>query len=143
MVRLYYISIILLLISCNAKKTSSTRIIERDTLRSVSDKYVSKPIKSTFYFPDICDTTGVYRRFKQTETSGENKAKISFRDNALFIDLMTGLSERKTDTIIDIKYKEKEVEVEVVRYKTPLWMWIALIFSVLINVILLRFTFFR
>lgn len=112
-------------------------------MRSVSDKYVSKPIKSTFYFPDICDTTGVYRRFKQTETSGENKAKISFRDNALFIDLMTGLSERKTDTIIDIKYKEKEVEVEVVRYKTPLWMWIALIFSVLINVILLRFTFFR
>ena len=138
-----YILIIFLLVSCNAKKTSTTRIIERDTLRTASVKYVSKPIQSTFYFPDICDTTGVYRRFKQSETSGENSANISFRDNALFLELMTGKSEKKTDTIIKYKYKEKEVDNLIVRYKTPFWVWVGLIFSILINFILLRFTFFR
>ena len=143
MVRLLYILIILSLISCNAKKTSTTKIVERDTLRSASTKYVSRPIKSTFYFPDICDTTGVYRRFKQTETSGENKANISFRDNALFLELLTGQSEKKTDTIYKYVYRGKQVSDDELRYKTPFWMWVALFLSILINVILLRFTFFK
>jgi hypothetical protein len=143
MVRAIYILIILLLVSCTAKKTSTTRIIERDTLRTASAKYISKPIKSTFYFPDICDTTGVYRRFKQMETSGENSANISFRDNALFLELMTGQSENKTDTIVKYVYRGNDQLEKVVKYKTPLWMWVALILSILINIILLRFTFFR
>ena len=139
----FILLILLFLSSCTAKKTTTERTIQRDTLQTSSFKYVSQPISTTLQINDICDSLGNIRPFKQLETSGQNKASVRTENNTLFLDLITGLSEKKEDTKKEIQYIEIEKEVEIVRYKTPLWIWLALISSILINIILLRFTFFR
>ena len=138
-----YLLIIFLLVGCTAKKTTTERTIQRDTLQTSSFKYVSQPISTSIVIDEICDDYGKPRAFKQLETSGSNSAKVRTENNTLVLDLFTGLSEKKTDTIYKSVYKDRVKEVDKVRYKTPLWMWLALVSSILINIILLRFTFFR
>lgn len=135
---------LVVLFSCTAKKTTTSTKTKIDSLRTSNFEYVSKPIETTIYFPDLCDTlTGKPRKFKQTESSGTNKAKVSFENNSLLIDLLTAESKTKIDTIIEYRYRDKVVKVDKLRYKKPLWMWVTIIFSILVNLILLRFTFFR
>ena len=135
--------LLFLLISCTAKKTTTERTVQRDTLQISSFKYVSQPISTSIVIDELCDDYGKPRAFKQLETSGENKASVRTENNTLILDLITGLSQTKTDTIYKSVYNNRDKEVDELRYKTPLWMWLALISSILINIILLRFTFFR
>ena len=135
---------LIMLVGCTAKKTTTTTEIKKDSLRTSNFEYVSKPIETTIYFPDLCDTiTGKPRKFEQFESSGKNKARLSSFKSGILVNLETAESKTKIDTIIRYKYRDKVVEVDKVKYKTPLWMYLTIIFLTLINVILLRFTFFR
>ena len=133
-----YLIIIFLLLSCTAKKTTTERTVQRDTLQTKSFKYVSQPISTSIVIDEICDDYGKPRAFKQLESSGENKASVRTENNMLVLDLVTGLSQKKEDTKKEIQYIEIEKEVEIVRYKTPLWMWLALIFSIIVNIFFIR-----
>jgi hypothetical protein len=132
----------LLLIGCTAKKETVTRDIQKDSLVTKSYQYVSQPISTTITIDDICDSiTGKPRKFAQVESSGLNKANISITDNKLNIDLLTGLSESKGDTIYVYRYKDRVKTEEVVRYKTSWTHWLAHFISILILLILLKFRF--
>ena len=133
-----YLILIFILLGCTAKKTTTERTIQRDTLQTSSIKYISQPISTSIVIDEICDDYGKPRAFKKLETSGENKASVRTENNTLVLDLVTGLSEKKEETKKEIQYIEIEKEVEIVRYKTPLWMWLALIFSILINIFFIR-----
>ena len=133
-----YLLIIFLLVGCTAKKTTTERTIQRDTLQTKSFKYVSQPISTSIVIDEICNDYGKPRAFKQLETSGSNSAKVRTENNKLVLDLITGLSQTKTDTIYKSVYKDRVKEVDKVRYKTPLWMWLALIFSVIVNIFFIR-----
>ena len=130
--------LILLLIGCTSKKTTTERTTQRDTLQTKSFKYVSQPISTSIVIDEICDDYGKPRVFKQLESSGENKASVRTENNRLVLDLVTGLSQNKTDTIYKSVYKDRLKEVDKVRYKTPLWMWLALIFSIIVNIFFIR-----
>ena len=132
-----YLIFIILLSSCTAKKTTTERITQKDTLQTSSLRYVSQPISTTIQINDICDTLGRVKPFSQLETSGLNKANIRTENNTLYLDLITGLSEIKTDTIKEVKYRDRVKEVDVLRYKTPFWMWVTIILSLTLNAVLI------
>ena len=129
--------ILILFSSCTAKKTTTERITKKDTLQTTSLRYVSQPITTTIQINDICDSLGRVKPFSQLETSGQNKANIRTENNTLYLDLITGLSEFKTDTIKEVKYRYRVKEVDVLRYKTPLWMWVTIVISIALNGVLI------
>jgi hypothetical protein len=129
----------LLLLGCKSKETTLERTKTSDTLITKSFKYVSQPIQTTITIDEICDSLGNVRKFTQVETSGTNKAKVTTKDNQLFIDLLTAKSETKTDTIYKTEYVDVYKDKEIVKYKTPLWMWLTIICLSLLILLLLRF----
>ena len=133
-----WVFLILLLIGCTAKKTTTERTVQRDTLQTKSFKYVSQPISTSIVIDELCDDYGKPRAFKKLESSGENKASVRTENNSLVLDLVTGLSQTKTDTIYKSVYNDSAKEVDELRYKPPLWMWLALIFSIFVNIFFIR-----
>ena len=110
-----------------------------DLLISVSLEYVSKPIETKYTFSIECDSLGNVKEIKTFESSGLNSASVKLKNNQLDLRLLTGISERKTDTIYMTKSVDKFKTVDLVRYKTPLWMWLTIISLVLVIILLLRF----
>jgi hypothetical protein len=122
---------------CTAKKTSTSERTEKETFIQKSYDYVSQPIQTTLFIDDICRDTIARNVFK--EVSGSNSASISKDEKGrLRMDLITGLSRVKTDTIYVDRFVEIDNSVEVVRYKTPLWHWFAHIVAILLIFILLK-----
>jgi len=130
---------LLLLLGCKAKETTVERTQTSDTLISKSFDYVSKPIETKYTFSIECDSLGNVKEIKTFESSGLNSASVKLKNNQLDLRLLTGISERKTDTIYMTKSVDKFKTVDLVRYKTPLWMWLTIISLVLVIILLLRF----
>lgn len=130
------------LLGCKSKEKTVERTKQSDTLITKSLDYVSQPIQTTITIDEICDTLGTLRNFRQIETSGSNKAKVYTKDNTLNIDLLTGLSRFKTDTIYKTEFKDVYRDREIIRYKTPFWMWITII-GLSLTVILLVYILFK
>jgi hypothetical protein len=123
---------------CTAKKTTTSERTEKETFVQRSYNYVSQPIQTTLFIDDICRDTIARDVFK--EVSGSNSASISKDDKGrLRMDLITGLSRVKTDTIYVDRFIEVDNSVELVRYKTPFWHWWAHIVAILLIFILWRF----
>jgi hypothetical protein len=131
--------IFFLLIGCKAKETTVERTQTSDTLITKSFEYVSQPIETNYTFSIECDSLGNVKEIKTFESSGLNSASVKLENNQLDLRLITGMSQSKTDTIYKTKYKDKYKTNDVVRYKTPLWMWLTIIFLVLVIILLLRF----
>ena len=135
----YILLVILLLSSCKAKETTVERTQTSDTLISKSFEYVSQPIETNYSFSIECESLGNVKEKKTFESSGLNSASVQLKNNQLDLRLLTGVSERKTDTIYMTKSVDKFKTVDLVRYKTPLWMWLTIISLVLVIILLLRF----
>ena len=116
--------LILLVLGCNAKKSTTERTITSDTLRTVRLDYKSKPIETNYTIDLICDTiTGKVKPINVGNTSGNNYANLIIENNQLKAKLRTGESQYKIDTIYRTQFKDVYKDREVVRYKTPLWHW--------------------
>ena len=131
--------IFFLLIGCKAKETTVERTQTSDTLISKSFEYVSQPIETNYTFSIECDSLGNVKEIKTFESSGLNSASVQLKNNQLDLRLITGMSQSKTDTIYRTQFKDKFKTVDLVRYKTPLWMWLTIISLVLVIILLLRF----
>jgi hypothetical protein len=131
--------IFFLLIGCKAKETTVERTQTSDTLISKSFEYVSQPIETNYSFSIECDSLGNVKEIKTFESSGLNSASVKLKNNQLDLRLLTGMSQSKTDTIYRTQFKDKFKTVDLVRYKTPLWMWLTIISLVLVIILLLRF----
>ena len=131
--------IFFLLIGCKAKETTVERTRTSDTLITKSFEYVSKPIETNYSFSIECDSLGNVKEIKTFESSGLNSASVKLENNQLDLRLITGMSQSKTDTIYMNKSVDKFKTVDLIRYKTPLWMWLTIISLVLVIILLLRF----
>ena len=131
--------IFFLLIGCKAKETTVKRTQTSDTLITKSFEYVSQPIETNYSFSIECDSLGNVKEIKTFESSGLNSASVQLKNNQLDLRLLTGISQSKTDTIYRTEFKDKFKTVDLVRYKTPLWMWLTIISLVLLIILLLRF----
>ena len=135
----HYILIILVLFSCKAKETTIEHTKQSDTLITKSFNYKSKPITTNYDIELECDSLGNIRQVDFKEISGQNKASISIKKNKLLASLKTGVSETKVDTIYKTEFKDVYRDKEIIRYKTPLWLWLTIICLSLIILLLLRF----
>ena len=131
--------IFFLLIGCKAKETTVERTRTSDTLITKSFDYVSKPIETNYSFSIECDSLGNVKEIKTFESSGLNSASVKLKNNQLDLRLLTGISQSKTDTIYMTKSVDKFKTVDLVRYKTPLWMWLTIISLILLIILLLKF----
>ena len=131
--------ILFLLLGCKAKETTVERTQTSDTLISKSFEYVSKPIETKYTFPIECDSMGNVKEIKTFESSGLNSASVQLKNNQLDLRLLTGISQSKTDTIYRTQFKDVLKTSDVVRYKTPLWMWLTIISLILLIILLLKF----
>jgi len=131
--------ITLLLLGCKAKETTVERTQTSDTLISKSFEYVSKPIETKYTFSIECDSLGNVKEIQTFESSGLNSASVKLKNNQLDLRLLTGMSQSKTDTIYKAKKKDSLKSKDLVRYKTPLWMWLTIISLVLFIILLFRF----
>ena len=131
--------IFFLLIGCKAKETTVKRTQTSDTLITKSFEYVSQPIETNYSFSIECDSLGNVKEIKTFESSGLNSASVKLENNQLDLRLITGMSQSKTDTIYRTQFKDKFKTVDLIRYKTPLWMWLTIISLVLVIILLLRF----
>lgn len=147
MKKLFYISFIsfmffILLIGCRSKKESFESQTIKDSIVTKSFEYVSQPISTQITIDQICDTlTGKLRNFNQVESSGQNQANVSTKDNKLFIDLFTGLSQRKNEDTYSGKEKIVVKKVEVIKYRVPTWSWMLHIASLVFLLIVLYLIF--
>ena len=131
--------IFFLLIGCKAKETTVERTQTSDTLITKSFEYVSQPIETNYSFSIECDSLGNVKEIKTFESSGANSTSVKLKNNQLDLRLITGISQSKVDTIYKTKYKDVLKTSDVVRYKTPLWMWITIILQTLVIILLFRF----
>jgi len=131
--------ILFLLLGCKAKETTVERTQTSDTLISKSFEYVSKPIETKYTFSIECDSMGNVKEIKTFESFGLNSASVQLKNNQLDLRLLTGISQSKTDTIYVSKSVDKFKTVDLVRYKTPLWMWLTIISLILLIILLLKF----
>ena len=131
--------IFFILIGCKAKETTVERTQTSDTLISKSFEYVSKPIETKYTFSIECDSMGNVKEIKTFESSGLNSASVQLKNNQLDLRLLTGISQSKTDTIYVSKSVDKFKTIDLVRYKTPLWMWLTIISLILLIILLLKF----
>ena len=129
-----YLMLSIILIGCNAKKKVITKEVQKDSISTRSFEYVSQPINTQIVIDELCDSLGNVRPFKKAEISGNNSVKVNTKDNKLYLDLLTGISQVKTDTIYEYKYRDKVLTKEVLRYKTPFWIYPT--FALLIGIIL-------
>jgi|AntDeeMinimDraft_6_1070357.scaffolds.fasta_scaffold09495_4 hypothetical protein len=139
MVRYKTFLLIILLFGCKAKETTVERTRTSDTLITKSFDYVSQPIETNYSFSIECDSLGNVKEIKTFESSGANSTSVNLQNNQLDLRLLTGLSRVKTDTIYKTKYKDVLKTSDVVRYKTPIWMWITIILQTLVIILLFRF----
>ena len=132
--------------SCVAKKSTiehKERIV-KDTIYTETIKTVFKDVKQTLYVDSPCDSVGVLKQFEKTIVTPKAIIKLYNDKGSIKVDV-------NIDSIIDLKvsefksnYKSKieTKEVEIVRYRYPLWLILTALFSVLLNILVLKSKFF-
>jgi len=139
------IVILLLLTSCTAKKvvTQTKEVIVNDTIILTKDRVVTKAVNDTILIESPCDSLGILKPFKQRLKTAQGQITIQSKNNALeatinLDSIVQSIEKRYESKIVDAKEKSDTLKV---KYKTPLWLVLSLIFSVVVNVLLLRIKF--
>ncbi len=147
MKRLIYLLAFSLFFSCATKKTITEfkEIVVKDTITEFKDRIVTKAITDTLFVENPCDSLGLLKDFKQTINTGS--AKIVLENKKGNIQATVNIDSLVNSKIAVFKsnYKtEKEyVDKEVIKWKTPFWIIICLLISAILNVVLLRISFFK
>ena len=141
----YSIIILLLFTSCTAKKivTQTKEVIVNDTIILTKDRIVTKAVNDTILIESPCDSLGILKPFKQRLKTAQGQITIQSKNNALeatinLDSIVQSIEKRYESKIVDAKEKSDTLKV---KYKTPLWLVLSLIFSVVVNVLLLRIKF--
>ena len=139
----YSIVILLLFTSCTAKKviTKSEKVIVNDTIILTKDRIVTKAVNDTILIDSPCDSTGILKPFKQRLKTAQGEITIQSKNNVLeatinLDSIVQSIEKRYESRVVDTVQKSDTLKV---KYKTPVWLVLSLVFSVIINVLLLRF----
>ena len=139
----YSIVILLLFTSCTAKKviTKSEKVIVNDTIILTKDRIVTKAVNDTILIKSPCDSLGILKPFKERLKTAQGEITIQSKNNVLeatinLDSIVQSIEKRYESKTVDTKEKSNTLKV---KYKTPLWLVLSLVFSVIINVLLLRF----
>lgn len=147
MKNLLYIFLLVLISSCATKKTITEykEVIVKDTITTFKDRIVTKPIRDTLLVESPCDSLGILKNFKQTINTGSAKVVIENKNGNIQATVNIDSLVNKRIEVFKSNYKrEKEHKSqEIIKWKTPFWMWICIVVSVVLNVVLLKLLFFK
>ena len=139
----YSIVILLLFTSCTAKKivTQTKKVVVNDTIILTKDRIVTKAVNDTILIDSPCDSLGILKPFKQRLKTAQGEITIQSKNNVLeatinLDSIVQSIEKRYESKTVDTKEKSDTLKV---KYKTPLCLVLSLVFSVIINVLLLRF----
>jgi 16S rRNA C967 or C1407 C5-methylase (RsmB/RsmF family) len=139
----YSIVILLLFTSCTAKKivTQTKEVVVNDTIILTKDRIVTKAVNDTILIDSPCDSLGILKPFKERLKTAQGEITIQSKNNVLqatinLDSIVQSIQKRYESKTVDTKEKSDTLKV---KYKTPLWLVLSLVFSVLLNVLLLRF----
>jgi len=139
----YSIIILLLFTSCTAKKivTQTKEVIVNDTIILTKDRIVTKAVNDTILIDSPCDSLGILKPFKQRLKTAQGQITIQSKNNVIeatinLDSIVQSIEKRYESKTVDTKEKSDTLKV---KYKTPVWLVLSLVFSVLLNVLLLRF----
>ena len=139
----YSIIILLLFTSCTAKKivTQTKEVIVNDTIILTKDRIVTKAVNDTILIESPCDSLGILKPFKQRLKTAQGQITIQSKNNVIeatinLDSIVQSIEKRYESKTVDTKEKSDTLKV---KYKTPLWLVLSLVFSVIMNVLLLRF----
>ena len=138
--------ILLLLFGCSSKKTFTEykdRIVN-DTIIKTRTEVLVERFTDTLTIEQPCDSLGNLRPFKQIISTKQGKYTLTGSNNVITANLdLKGYREilekeykSKLDKNTDIKIKE------VIRYRTPLWVWLVICLETLIIALFFKNRFF-
>lgn len=137
--------ILLLFTSCTAKKvvTQTRELVVNDTIILTKDRIVTKAVNDTILIESPCDSLGILKPFKQRLKTAQGEITIQSKNNVLeatinLDSIVQSIEKRYESKTVDTKEKSDTLKV---KYKTPVWLVLSLVFSVIINLLLLRFKF--
>ena len=139
----YSIVILLLFTSCTAKKviTKSEKVIINDTIILTKDRIVTKAVNDTILIESPCDSTGILKPFKERLKTAQGQITIQSKNNVLeatinLDSIVQSIEKRYESKVVDTVQKSDTLKV---KYRAPVWLVLSLVFSVFLNVLLLRF----
>lgn len=141
----YSIVILLLFSSCTAKKiiTQTKEVIVNDTIILTKDRIVTKAVNDTILIESPCDSTGILKPFRERLKTTQGTITIKSNNNAIEANInldsiVQSIEKRYESKTIDVKEKSDTLKI---KYRTPIWLVLSLVFSVIVNLLLLRIKF--
>jgi len=138
----YSIVILLLFSSCTAKKiiTQTKEVIVNDTIILTKDRIITKAVNDTILIESPCDSTGILKPFRERLNTTQGTITIKSNNNVIEANInldsiVQSIEKRYESKTIDVKEKSDTLKV---KYRTPVWLVLSLIFSVVVNLLLLR-----
>jgi len=141
----YSIVFLLLFTSCTAKKviTQTKEVIKNDTIIVTKDRYVTKAVNDTIIIESPCDSLGVLKPFKERLKTAQGQITIQSKNNVIQANInldsiVQSIEKRYESKTVDTMQKSDTLKI---KYRTPVWLVLSLVFSVIVNLLLLRIKF--
>ena len=141
----YSIVFLLLFTSCTAKKviTKSEKVIVNDTIILTKDRIVTKAVNDTILIESPCDSLGVLKPFKERLKTAQGQITIQSKNNVIQANInldsiVQSIEKRYESKTVDTVQK---IDTLKIKYRTPVWLVLSLVFSVIVNLLLLRIKF--
>jgi len=138
----YSIVILLLFTSCTAKKviTQTKEVIVNDTIILTKDRIVTKAVNDTILIESPCDSLGILKPFKERLRITQGQITIQSKNNVIeatinLDSIVQSIEKRYESKTIDTKEKSDTLKI---KYRTPVWLVLSLVFSVIVNLLLLK-----
>ena len=138
----YSIVFLLLFISCTAKKviTQTKEVIKNDTIIVTKDRYITKAVNDTIIIESPCDSLGVLKPFKERLKTAQGQITIQSKNNVIQANInldsiVQSIEKRYESKTVDTTQKSDTLKI---KYRTPIWLVLSLVFSVIVNLLLLR-----
>ena len=129
--------------SCASKKvvTEFKEVVKLDSIYIVKDRFITQKVTDTLIVENPCDTvTGVLKDFEKEIST--NNAKVTLKSVKGSIQVSVNIDSIVSSKITEFKQNYKSdvriKEVEIIRYKTPLWLWMLVGIEGLIIFLLLK-----
>ena len=140
--KIIFILIIITIYGCVSKRvvTETKEIVKRDSIYIIKDRFITKQVNDTITIDKPCDSLGNLKSFDRVIKT--NNVKITLKSVKGNIQATVNIDSIVNSRIVEFKQKYKskvEVkELEVIRYRTPLWVWIVIALESLVILLLLR-----
>lgn len=143
---LFFFTISFIVFGCTSKKivTEYKDRVVKDTIFTTRTIKEVERYTDTLTVEEPCDSLGNLKPFKQVLKIKQGSILIEGKNDSITAKIDLNGYKSILDKTYKIKYEKllKESSKEVVKFKTPLWMWITIIFQAIVIVLLVRIKFF-